>query len=51
MVTALPALREVRKDLAGLLERGTVEHICRELNHTRRSFRFITQVIICLNST
>lgn len=32
----LPALREVRKDLAGLLERRTVERICRELNHAWR---------------
>jgi hypothetical protein len=36
MVSILPALREVRKDLAGLLERRTVERICRELNHTWR---------------
>ena len=36
MVSILPALREVRKDLAGLLERRTVDRICRELNHTWR---------------
>ncbi len=36
MVSILPALREVRKDLAGLLERRTIERICRELNYTWR---------------
>jgi len=36
MVSILPALREVRKDLAGLLERRTVDRICRELNHAWR---------------
>lgn len=37
MVSILPALRQVRKDLAGLLERRTVERICRELNYTWRN--------------
>lgn len=37
MVSILPALREVRKDLAGLLERRTVERICRELSYTWRT--------------
>lgn len=36
MVTILPALRQVREDLAGLLERQTVERICRELEYTWR---------------
>lgn len=36
MVSILPALRKVRKDLAGLLERRTVDRICRELNYTWR---------------
>jgi hypothetical protein len=36
MVSILPALRQVREDLAGLLERKEVERICRELEHTWR---------------
>lgn len=36
MVTILPALRQVREDLAGLLERKAVERICRELEYTWR---------------
>jgi hypothetical protein len=36
MVTILPALRQVREDLAGLLERQEVERICRELEYTWR---------------
>jgi hypothetical protein len=36
MVTILPALCQVREDLAGLLERQTVERICRELEYTWR---------------
>lgn len=36
MVTILPALRQVRKNLAGLLERQEVERICRELEYTWR---------------
>jgi len=36
MVTILPALRQVREDLAGLLERKQVERICRDLEHTWR---------------
>lgn len=36
MVTILPALRQVREDLAGLLDREEVERICRELEHTWR---------------
>ena len=36
MVTILPALRQVREDLAGLLERKEVERICRELEYTWR---------------
>jgi hypothetical protein len=36
MVTILPALRQVREDLAGLLERREVERICRELEYTWR---------------
>jgi hypothetical protein len=36
MVTILPALRQVREDLAGLLERSTVDQICRELEYTWR---------------
>jgi hypothetical protein len=36
MVTILPALRQVREDLAGLLERTQVERICRELGYTWR---------------
>ena len=37
MVTILPALRQVREDLAGLLERKEVERICGELEYTWRS--------------
>jgi len=36
MVTILPALCQVREDLAGLLERQEVERICRELEYTWR---------------
>ena len=36
MVTILPALCQVREDPAGLLERQTVESICRELEYTWR---------------
>src|SRR5436190_12297991 len=36
MVTILPALRQVREDLAELLDRKTVEQVCRELDHTWR---------------
>ena len=36
MVTILPALRQVREDLAGLLERKEVERVCRELEYTWR---------------
>jgi hypothetical protein len=36
MVTILPALRQVREDLAGLLERKEVERICRELEYAWR---------------
>jgi hypothetical protein len=36
MVTILPALEQVRKDLAGLLERTAVEQVCRELGYTWR---------------
>jgi hypothetical protein len=36
MVTILPALRQVREDLAGFLERKEVERICRELEYTWR---------------
>jgi hypothetical protein len=36
MVTILPALRQIRKDLAGLLERPEVERICRECGYTWR---------------
>lgn len=36
MVTILPALRQVREDLAGLLERTEVERVCRELGYTWR---------------
>lgn len=36
MVTILPALRQVREDLAGLLERKAVERLCRELEHAWR---------------
>jgi hypothetical protein len=37
MVSILPALHQVREDLAGLLARGEVERICRELEYTWRS--------------
>src|SRR5438445_13133914 len=36
MVTILPALRQVREDLAELLERKEVERICRELEYEWR---------------
>jgi len=36
MVTILPALRQVREDLAGLLERTAVEQVCRELAYDWR---------------
>ena len=36
MVTILPALRQVREDLAGLLERDVVEQACRELDYRWR---------------
>ena len=36
MVTILPALRQVREDLAKLLDRVHVERICRELEYTWR---------------
>ncbi len=36
MVTILPALRQVREDLAGLLERTEVERVCRELGYAWR---------------
>ena len=36
MVTFLPALRRVREDLAGLLERKEVERICWEPEYTWR---------------
>ncbi len=36
MVTILPALRQVREDLAGLLQRSKVERICRDLEYTWR---------------
>lgn len=36
MVTILPALRQVRKDLAELLDRKVVEQVCRELEYTWR---------------
>lgn len=36
MVTILPALRQVREDLAGLLERKEVERACRELKYEWR---------------
>lgn len=54
MVTILPALRQVREDLAGLLDRTAVERICRELGYVWRDRRldpyatlhlFITQVL------
>lgn len=37
MVTILPALRQVREDLAELLERKEVERVCRELGYTWRA--------------
>lgn len=36
MVTILPALRQVREDLAGILERNEVERVCRELEYRWR---------------
>src|SRR5689334_18628958 len=54
MVTILPALRQVREDLAELLERNEVERICRELEYVWRARRldpyttlhlFILQVV------
>ena len=36
MVTILPALRQVREDLAEHLDRTTVEQVCRELDHEWR---------------
>ena len=36
MVTILPALRQVREDLAGLLDRAAVEQLCRELEYLWR---------------
>jgi hypothetical protein len=39
MVTILPALRQVREDLAGLLDRTTVERVCRELEYIYRERR------------
>ncbi len=33
MVTILPALKQIRKDLVRLLDRSAVERICRELGH------------------
>ena len=36
MVTILPALRQVREDLAGLLERKEVERVCHALGYTWR---------------
>ena len=39
MVTILPALRKVRKDLAGLLDRKAVEQACRDLGYTWRKRR------------
>jgi hypothetical protein len=36
MVTILPALRQVREDLAELLDRAAVKKICRELDYTWR---------------
>lgn len=37
MVTILPALRQVREDLAGLLDRSIVEEVCRELVYRWRA--------------
>jgi len=54
MVTILPALRQVREDLAELLERAAVEEACRGLDHRWRDGKldpfstfqlFITQVL------
>jgi len=39
MVTILPGLRQVREDLAGLLERKEVERACRELGYAWRNRR------------
>ena len=39
MVTILPALRQVREGLAGLLERTHVERVCRELEYAWRERR------------
>ena len=36
MVTILPALRQVREDLVALLDRKTVEQLCRELEYLWR---------------
>src|ERR1051325_564026 len=36
MVTILPALRQVREDLAELLDRATVNRVCRELEYSGR---------------
>lgn len=36
MVTILPALRQVREGLAGLLDRNEIKRICRELDYTWR---------------
>lgn len=40
MVTIRPALRQVSKDLAKLLERSTVERMCREVGPTWRARQF-----------
>lgn len=54
MVTIIPALRQVKEDLAELLDRPAVERICRELKHEWRDRKldpfttlqlFITQVL------
>lgn len=54
MVTILPALKRIRKDLVKLLDRAAVERICRELGHGWRVRRldpfttlhlFILQVV------
>lgn len=39
MVTILPALRQVGKDLAKLLERSSVERMCREVGYPWRERR------------
>ena len=39
MVTILPALRQVREDLVGLLGKAEVRRVCRELEHTWRERR------------